>query len=234
MKMNSNRFRVIVTAISIVCLVWCGSGSRAEEMPVGGGGFIRIVNGVSHGSGNVSVRVDDREIYAPGYKAGAVTGGIGLSPGGHRVTFSRDGVATGRTRITVETGMTLTLICYSEVATQADGEVDRPKVKILRLKAKESEKGKIATFVSVSRLPELRVDLQGSDKKRQEIRVKRLATSELPVEQVRGYVALRSGGRPLEAIPVAEDGNYVVVLFDDANGSLRSVSFRDWGMLAGD
>lgn len=234
MKTIFDRFVVFSVATFIVGLTWGGSNSQAQEMPAPGGGFIRIVNGINHGIGNVSVRVDDREIYPPGYKAGAVTGGIGLNPGDHRVTFRRDGATTGNTRITVEKGMTLTLICYSEEVTKADGLAALPKVRILRLKPKETKMGKIATFVSVSQTAELQVDLRNPDKKWQEIRVKRLGTSAVPVEQVRGYVALRSGGHPLDAIPVAEDGNYVVVLFDDAGGRLRSVSFRDSGALEGD
>src|SRR6476620_4605434 len=54
--------------------------------------FIRIANTVAPGTGNVKVLVDGSDVYEPGYKFGAVTGGIGLTPGNHTVTIRREGV----------------------------------------------------------------------------------------------------------------------------------------------
>jgi hypothetical protein len=102
------------------------------------------------------------------------------------------------------------------------------------LQPRDVTKGKVATFISVSRTPQLRVDLRGPDGKWKAVEVPSLGTSEVPILLGRGYVALRYGGRPLDAIPVAEPGNYVVVLFDDSQGRLRSVSFRDSGEFTGD
>lgn len=224
MKASFNGF------VSIVWLVLTVARLAAAD-PVG---YVRIVNGIAVGSGNVSVRVDGGPIYPKGYRLGAVTGGIGLEPGVHKVKVLREGVGDGTADVTVEKNLTQTLVAYAEEIAAEDGKPARQQASLLVLKPREVAKGKIATLVSVSRTPLLRVGVRGPGGKWKTLEVPRLGTVECPIVLGRGYVALRSGGRPLDAIPVAEPGNYVVVLFDDARGRLHCVSFRDSGELTGD
>lgn len=197
-------------------------------------GYLRLVNAMGSGSGNVMVRVDGAEVYPKGYRFGAVTGGIGISPGVHKMGIQREGVLDGNFDVTAVKGLTVTVIAYTgEVPARGGKPVDH-RARTMVLTPREVTKGKVATFVSVSRKPLLQVDVRGPDGKWKAVEVPRLGTVESPILLGRGYVALRSDGQPLDAIPVAEAGNYVVVLFDDVNGRLRSVSFRDSGEITGD
>ncbi len=227
MKTSFKILRIIAClALAVSCLV--------AADPVEPVGYLRIVNGIAAGSGNVSVRVDGQEIYPKGYRFGAVTGGFGLAPGVHKVEVRREGVLDGRADVTVVKNLTLTLVAHVEEIPAGDGKPVIYQARMMTLRPRDVVKGKVATFVSVSRKPLLRVDVRGPDGKWQAVEVPRLGTVEVPILLGRGYVALRSGGRPLDAIPVAEPGNYVVVLFDDSGGRIRSVSFRDYGQLSGD
>lgn len=227
MKTSSKLLSVILFPILTVL-----SGAAAD--PVEAVGYLRLVNAIAAGSGNVSVRVDGQKIYANGYRFGAVTGGFGLAPGIHKLEVQRDGVKAESRDVTVVKNLTQTLVAYAEKIPTADGKLAFYQAQLKALTPRDVAKGKVATFVSVSRKPLLRVDVRGPGGKWQPVEVPRLRTAETPILLARGYVALISGGRPLDAIPVAEPGNYVVVLFDDARGRLHTVSFRDDGELTGD
>ena len=41
-------------------------------------GFVRIVNLVAAGEGNLNCSLDGQDLFAPGYKLGQKTGGMGL------------------------------------------------------------------------------------------------------------------------------------------------------------
>ncbi len=227
MKMSSKLLRVIFYLSLTTARV------AAEDVvePVG---YLRFVNGIAAGSGNVRVRVDGQEIYPKGYSFGAVTGGFGLPPGVHKLEVRRDGVKDESSDVTVVKNLTQTLVAHAEQIPAADGKPAFYQARLMSLTPRDVAKGKVATFVSVSGKPLRRVDVRGLDGKWQPVEVPRLGNLEFPITLGRGYVALKSGGRPLDAIPVAEPGNYVVVLFDDAKGRLHSVSFRDDGELTGD
>lgn len=227
MKASFKSFHVMV------CLFLAVSWLAAEDS-VAPLGYLRIVNGIAPGSGNVRVRVDGQEIYPKGYRFGAVTGGIGLAPGVHKAEIQREGVVDGSVDVTVVRNLTVTLLAYAEEIPAINEKPARHQARLMALAPREVEKGKLATFVSLSRTPLLQIDVRGPDGKWHTEEVPRLRPVECPILLVRGYVALKSGGKSLDAIPVAEPGNYVVVLFDDTRGRLCSVSFRDSGEIAGD
>lgn len=197
-------------------------------------GYLRLVNAIAEGSGNVSVLVDGDVIYPKGYRFGAVTGGIGLLPGVHKVMVLRKGVRKAILNVTVIKNLTISLVAHAEEIPAKDGTPALYQARLMALTPRDVPKGKVATFVSVSRTPLLPVDLRGPDGKWKSVEVPHLGSIETPILSGRGYVALRSGGRPLDAIPVAEPGNYVVVLLDGPKGALHSVSFRDCGEVTGD
>jgi len=218
-----------VFAASLQCLT---AQEKAEPPPPTG--FIRIANAVAAGTGNVKVIVDGRDVYAPGYKFGAVTGGIGLPPGGHSVTIRREGVKEGTTKVNVDKDQTVTLIPFSEKVPASDQEKAHFEVRILRLKQKEIQGGRGASFVSVSGQQELTAELRDPDGKWQKIPVKRLMIGEATIRYPEGYAPVRVNGKDMEPIPIADTGNYVVVLFDDVDGNIKSVNFRDFKYLSAD
>ncbi len=196
--------------------------------------FIRIVNTVAPGAGNVKVVVDGMNVYPPGYKFGAVTGGIGLAPGVHSVTISREGVKEGISKVTVEKDQTVTMIPFAEQVPATDQEPAHFVIRILRLKQKEVPDGRGASFVSVSGNPEVMAELRDPGGKWTKVPVKRLMIGEATIRYPEGYAPVKVNGKDMEPIPIGDTGNYVVVLYDDPDGKLQAVNFRDFKYLSAD
>lgn len=197
-------------------------------------GFIRLANALAQGTGTVKLEIDGENIQPDGYKLGDVTGGIRLKPGSHNVTISREGVKEGTTKVNVALNDTTILIPFAEKIPASDTQPAHWEVRILRLKQQEPETGLSGTFVSVSQNPEIRVDVREPGGKWNPVFVKRLATAQAPLLYPRGYVPIKAGDTELESIPVAEAGNYVVLLYDDDAGKIQSVNFRDFKFLSAD
>ena len=222
--------RLIVPSVIFVSAQFLNAQDEKEESPPTG--FVRIANTIAPGSGNVKVLIDGKDVYSPGYKFGAVTGGIGLSPGGHTVTFRRDGVTEGSTKVVVQKDQTTTLIPFAERVPATDNEPARFEIRILRLKQKETQDGLSASFVSVSGKAEILAELRDPAGNWEKIHVKRLMIGEGSIKFSRGYVPIRVNQKDMEPIPISDAGNYVVVLYDDPEGNLKSVSFRDFKFLS--
>jgi hypothetical protein len=221
---------------SLMLLVssWLPLPAQEKKVEVPAAGFIRIANAVAPGTGGVKVMIDGRDVYPPGYKFGAVTGGISLTPGSHAVSIRREGVKEGVTQTQVEKNQTITLIPFAERMPATDQEPAHFAVRILRLKQKEIQNGRSATFVSVSGQPEVTAELRDPSGKWVKVFVKRLAIGEAVIQYPEGYVPVRVNGKDMESIPIGDPGNYVVVLYDDADGNLRSANFRDFKFLSAD
>lgn len=204
---------------------------KAESPPTG---FIRIANAVAPGEGNVKVEVNGNNVYEPGYKFGAVTGGIGLPPGSHSVTITREGVKMGSSKVTVSKDQTVTLIPFAERVPATDQEPAHFVVRILRLKQKDIQSGRSASFVSVSGQPEILAELRDPAGNWQKVQVKRLMIGEAVIHYPEGYAPVRVNGKLMEPIPIGDTGNYVVVLYDDPEGNIQTVSFRDFKFLSAD
>ena len=208
--------------------------AQTTETPKATYGFIRLANALAQGTGNVTLEVDGTNVSPGGYKMGDVTGGIRLKPGTHNVKISRDGVKEGTTKVIVALDDTTILIPFAEKVPASDTQPAHWEVRILRLKQQQVETGLSGTFVSVSQNPEIRVDLRDPKGNWTPVFVKRLATTQAPLLYPRGYVPLKSGGISLDPIPVSENGNYVVLLYDDEAGKLRTLNFRDVKFVSAD
>jgi len=197
-------------------------------------GFIRLANAVGPGTGKLTMEVDGKKINENGYKIGDVTGGISLPPGNHNVKFTREGIEEGSTRVNVASNETTTLIPFAEKVPATDQTPAHWEIKILRLKQKDPQEEKCATFTSVSQNAEVKVEMREPDGNWVPVYVKRLSVAQAPIHYPRGYVPLRSKDGDLTSIPVASSGNYVVLLYDDDNGKVRSLNFRDKKFLSAD
>ncbi|OYV04422.1 MAG: hypothetical protein CFE26_16985 [Verrucomicrobiales bacterium VVV1] len=196
--------------------------------------FIRIANTVAPGTGNVKVLVDGSDVYEPGYKFGAVTGGIGLTPGNHTVTIRREGVKEGTSKVNVEKDQTVTLIPFAERIPATDQEPAHFEIRILRLKQKETESGRSASFISVSGQAEVQAELRDPAGKWEKVFGKRMMIGEATIKYPEGYVPVRVNGKDMKPIPIGDVGNYVVVLYDDPEGKLCTMNFRDFKFLSAD
>jgi hypothetical protein len=219
-------FKILLMVAGTNCV------SLAEEEDNRPSGFIRLVNGVAVGEGTVRLEVDGEDMRPKGYKLGDTTGGIGLPPGAHKVTIKKAGVKEGSTTIQLEKDQTITVIPYAEKIPASDQEPAHYAIRILRLKQRSVDEGRTATFVSVSANPELKVELQGEDGRWASILIKRLSIGELPLNHTVGYAPTKVNGKASNPIPIGGHGNYVIVLYDDPEGNLRSIYFRDFKFLS--
>lgn len=226
MKTISN---ILVILIGTLCAVFAQEDAEAPP-----GGFIRLVNGVALGSGQVFLTINGENVRPSGYKLGDATGGIGLPVGSHKVTIKRDGVKEGTTTVVLAKNQTVTLIPFAEKVPASDEEPASFKIQILRLKQRDVDSGRMATFVSVSANPEIKIELQGEDGKWASSTVKRLSITEMPLNYTQGYAPARLNGVAIKPIPIGGSGNYVVVVHDDAEEKLQSLYFRDFKFLSAD
>ncbi len=197
-------------------------------------GYVRLVNAVARGTGTVTVLIDGENVNAAGYKLGAVTGGIGLKPGSHTVTIRREGAEGGTTTVNVVKDETTTLVPFAEKVPAADDKPATWAIRILRLKEQAAEHERCATFVSVAREPEIKVEVGRGRGVWDSASVERLSIARLPVKESGGYVPLRINGEELPAMAVPSTGNYVVIIYEDADGKMRSLNFRDIKFLSAD
>lgn len=194
-------------------------------------GFIRLVNAVAAGTGNTKLSVDGEDLYPKGYRLGQRTGGIGLKEGTRTVGVSKEGVESGETTVDVKTGATTTLVAFAEkVETEDEEEPFKWVSRILRLKQRDAERGYILTVVSVC--AEEEVDFRIATEARRSLELKtveRFKTETIDLGMSRGDVELRLKGKEevLCAISQDEPGNYVAVLYNDADGNIRAITFYD-------
>lgn len=236
MRPNSKlQFSMRTISNILISLVVSSIALFAQDEPKGGPmGFIRLVNAVAKGSGPVNMLIDGEDMRPKGYQLGDATGGIGLKPGSHKVTIKREGIKEGATSVVLDKDQTVTLIPFAEAVPASDLLPAHFKVQILRLKQKSVESGRCATFVSVSGNPELKAELMSEDGKWAAVFVKRLSIAETPLKFSQAFAPAKVNGNPINPIPIGGVGNYVVVLYDDAEGKVQSLYFRDFKFLSAD
>lgn len=224
MRMISNKkfpslivFWIILTGLPALC----------QDQRGGSVGFVRLLNAVHLGDGALIVSADGAPVRETGYQPGDVTGGIALKPGSHLLSFERDGLKKGETRIAVKPNETTILIPFAERVPATDGQPEHLIIRVLRLKQHDPENERTATFVSVSADPETRIEVMQSGGDWEPVHVRRLALTRTGIKQSKGYLPVRHNGQPLAEISVSQTGNHVLVLYDDAQGVLRSKNFSD-------
>ena len=223
MRTRSNsRLRRLAAALLLL------SPLAAEEAPEIG--FLRLVNAVSPGNGAVHLHVDGRDLFPKGYQLGQRSGGIGLPAGTRNIRITRDGVEAGETSCNLAVGETLSLIAFAEKLPAEKDAPPRWAIKILRLKQREVAQGYRLTVISVASESEtLFATTRDGAKARTPGSVKRLMTTGIELGKRAGDVGLylRDAEQPLCYFRPDAAGNYVVVLYDDAGGGIKAVSFHD-------
>lgn len=217
---------LLVVALSVGVV-----GAQGEENKIG---FIRLIHALARGEGKLTLELNGADVYPSGYQLGNATGGIGVEAGRCTVVIRRDGLEAGETKVDVKAGETTTVIPFAEQIPASDDKPAHWQIRILRLKQTKRQEGRVATFVSVSNLPEIAVEMREPEGGWTKQFVKRFGTASLPMNYPEGYVPLRVGESKLDPIPVMDEGTYVVVLFDDLEGNVSSISFRDFMHLTAD
>lgn len=222
-------FKAILAFAGSVSLIFAEKDPAAAPT-----GFIRMVNAISYGTGKVNLIIDGEDMRPQGYVVGDATGGIGMKAGSHKITIKREGVKEGTTTVQLDKDQTVSLIPFAELVPASDLVPKHYEIRILRLKQKQVDFSRMATFVSVSSLPEIKVELADENAKWATVFVKRLAISETPLNYSQGYAPAKVNGEAIKPLPIGGKGNYVVVLYDDDAGKLQSLYFRDYKFLSAD
>ena len=192
-------------------------------------GFLRIINAIAPGNGTTRVLIDGEDLFPKGYQLGQRSGGIGLVAGPHTVTLHKNGVESGTTMIDLKSGETLSLIGFAEKIPATDDHAPpRWTTKILKLKQSDPERGFRMTLLSVCDLDEVKVDAIIPGQKDITIAyVKRLSTAVIDLGSTRSEAMVKVGGEIVTTVSPDEPGNHVVVLYQDAEGKVRALTFFD-------
>ena len=192
-------------------------------------GFLRIINAIAPGNGTTRVLIDGEELFPKGYQLGQRSGGIGLAAGPHTVTLQKNGVESGTTKFDLKSGETLSLIGFAEKIPATDDHAPpRWTTKILKLKLSDPERGFRMTLLSVCDLDEVKVDaIIPGQKDITTAHVKRLSTAVIDLGNTRSEAMVKVGGEIITTVSPDEPGNHVVVLYQDAEGKIRALTFFD-------
>ncbi len=211
-----------------------GSANAQEDVNHGPYGFLRLMDAVSAGTGQLDFVIDGKPVRPEGYSLGDMTGGLALRPKRYNVELRREGVKKGETKVDIVNNGTVTLIPFAELVPASDERPAQWEIRILRLKQYDAASKRTATFVSVSREPEIKVEIRQDDDKWESLFVPRLGVVHADIKQARGYLPIRYKDRNLKALSIAPSGNFVSVLYDDENGMVQSKSFIDYKYLSPD
>jgi hypothetical protein len=192
-------------------------------------GFLRIINAIAPGNGTTRVLIDGEELFPKGYQLGQRSGGIGLAAGPHTVTLQKNGVESGTTKFDLKSGETLSLIGFAEKIPATDDHApQRWTTKILKLKQSDPERGFRMTLLSVCDLDEVKVDAIIPGQKDITIaHAKRLSTAVIDLGSTRSEAMVKVGGEIISTVSPDEPGNHVVVIYQDAEGKIRALTFFD-------
>ena len=214
---------IICTAITLAFHV----AVHAQEARPKEFGLIRLVNALAQGTGGLSLKIDGKDIYPKGYKFGAITGGIAVPPGNHSISVTREGVKDGSTKVEVGKGSTVTIIPFGEKVPAKDDEPEYWQARILRLRQLDPISDRTITFVSVASMDEIKVEIGTDGKQWTTGYVKRLSLLQLPAKEAGGYTRLRIDGKELDAMAIPQEGNYVVIIYENESGEILSENFLD-------
>ncbi len=223
MKINSN---IIMMTAWLAASSLFAASERQEKPEVG---FIRIVHAVAPGEGKLNIMVDGEDIFPKGYDLGQRTGGFGIKAGVHMIALKKEGVESRPTQVTLKDDETLTLIGFAEKEPKKkEGDPPVWKTRILRLKQSEPEHGFRMTLVSACDQDEVTVKTVVQGKKSIETAsVKRLTTTLMDLGRSRREVLVKAGDEVITTISPEDPGNYVVVLYQGADGKIMALSFYD-------
>lgn len=211
----------------IAALILIAASAAAQDNPPVG--FLRIVNAISPGEGKATFLIDSKNLYPDGYALGQTTGGYGVKSGSKTVEIRKEGLESGNIRINLEAGETMTLIAFAERIPAADPTAPpKWKIKLLRLKQQEVERGYGLSMVSLCKEEQTAVELGVMGKGKVEKAVaKRLGITKVDLGAMRGEIMVKVGENILTTVSPDSPGNYVVVLYQNAEGKTEALYYYD-------
>ncbi|MDP0489614.1 MAG: hypothetical protein Q7Q71_01020 [Verrucomicrobiota bacterium JB023] len=213
----------ISSLILLLCLLASGSG-HAQRDPATVC-FVRLVNLVSPGEGNLKLKIDGDEPWPAGYRLGQRTGGFGLSAGTSQFVLSKEGCLSADRKISLPGGETITLAVYAEPVEDEEGQLQW-QIKVAKLTQQDPGDGYHLTVVSFCREAKIPLEVAPASDDSFAITVDRLKTTKVKFASSRERVAIVHDGDVIDVLKGRKAGNYVVMVFDAEEGK-DAVSFYD-------
>lgn len=225
--MNSRKTSSLVRVLLWMTVMIITANAQTDDPTVGPRGFMRLMNAVGVGSGKLDFLIDGLKVREEGYQFGDVTGGIPRKPASYKITFRRSGIEAGETKLDFIRNETTTLIPFAEFVPATEKKAAFWIIRILKLKQSENREKSTATIVNLTRKPELKVQIQQPDESWVTLSVNRLSLERTPILQRTGYVPLKTESGDLKPLSVGSSGNFVSVVYEDADGVICSQNFQD-------
>lgn len=208
------------------------ANAQNDDPTVGPRGFMRLMNAVGVGSGKLDFMIDGVKVREEGYQLGDVTGGIPRKPASYKITFRRNGIEAGETKLELTRNETTTLIPFAEFVPATEKKTAYWIIRILKLKQSEHRDKKTATIVNLTRNPALKVQIRQPDESWVTLTVNRLALERTPILQRTGYIPMKTESGDLKPLSVGTSGNFVSIVYEDADGMTCSQNFQDLKFLS--
>ncbi len=186
---------------------------------------LRVANAV--GEGTLQVESKGRTWQVGGLKSGEVSALRRLKPGSHRLTFSVDGMLKREIRLSLKPSQCITLVAHMVVAPRVGMEPPRVQINVLKLESAPMVVGRVATVVDLGVQARRFLEIRQVGASWSPITLRRLEPQRFYIQQHRGYLPLRHGQQRLASMPVFEQGHHVLVLYENGQGQLSSISFLD-------
>ncbi len=225
--MNSEKTSALVRIVLSMIIMGTMVNAQTDDPKVGPRGFIRLMNAVGVGSGKLEFLINGAKVRDEGYELGDVTGGIPRKPASYKIAFRRNGIEAGETKLAVNRNETTTVIPFAEFVPATERKPAHWIIRILRLKQSESPDKKTATIVNLTRKPELKVQIQQPDESWITLSVSRLGLERTTILQGSGYISLKTESGNLTPLSVGTSGNFVSIVYEDADGTMCSQNFQD-------
>lgn len=194
---------------------------------------VRVVHAVGQGQGGLQIELDGLPWRAAAQmQPGEVSSLRRLEPGPHRFQIARRGLDALRCQVRLEAGKSVTLVCY---AAQVDrGDRIAWVIRVRMLNDLNPGERRVVRFVYVGSSPRQWIECRQWGQPWNALILNRLRPELVEIIQPRGYLPLRSRGRPLPALPVSDEAAHVVILYEDAKGLITSLSYRERPLIAVD
>jgi len=209
---------------------------QGQERPDAGQvAFVRMVNLVSPGEGNLKIEIDGEDPWPVGYRLGQRTGGVGMKAGQRKFVMRKKGCLTAKREIDLVGGKTITLAIYAEAVVDEEtgkplldvaGKVAHWQIKVALLSQVDPGGDFHLTFVSFCPEESLDVEVRPAKAESFFVVARRRQAIKRKFASERERVAIVHEDKVLNVLKGRNKGNYVVMIYEGEEGK-EALSFYD-------
>jgi hypothetical protein len=220
MKRNFLFDSPIVSAVGAGLLLWSSNLITYGQAPPAQGRF-RFINATSSADG-VLVSIDSAKLRPEAFASGESTGAIGILAGTHRISVSAPNARAAETVITVQQYSSVNVIAYD--TTVQDPQTGKPirTLQVLAHPGAPRASGKHFQLLYASSRPTTQLVVNGHPATLDAL--KDLKVDDAPNSTVK----IEREGKVILTFSASEAGNFLVILFDQQDGSLKTAVLRDY------